>query len=1360
MTKRSPTSLLLAGFTAALLALALVFLLKGHSPAYGAAITVDGLLDDAYGSPLATDPAGDLADPGPGGWDGTWWTDAISLYVTNDTQNLYVFVPLPAYSHTQSSGSFGLVVASGQYTATGGTPPTDPWGNNITFAYTATHANVGTTPITLPYRIIPDGIVRGNIVGSGVGGDDNGWTELRTWNGTDYGTGGGTDWGGIGNTGMMVGERIAFADYSGVEFSIPFADLGLSYTPGTPVHLQFYATQTGGSKGAYDTVPDDDQSADWNDPTTQHFLATYALIISQDVVLTTPAEDQHFVRPVITVTGYVTPTGQVTLTLALNSTQTFTPTLNAQGCFTQPLTLSPGANTLTATAVSALGVGFDVRHVTYGPAFTLTTPAEGQHILAPDPIPVAGVAQPAEDVTVTMQLDDDAPQGAPVDPATGVFSTTITPATNGAHTITVRALNGSGVISDVRHVTYGAAGHDDDVWWGCLGHFTRDETYREPWGAIPTTTTVTLRLRACAGDLTGAVLHVYLHGRGEVATLPMTVSTVVTATAYDYWEATAAAPITPTLMYYKFEAIDGSDHDWYVDDVAYDGRNGWGHAVDENPTYDAFRITVYHPDFHTPDWMKDAVVYQVFPDRFRDGDPANNVVSGTHFMYDNPTGGITYTTWNAAVIDPRDPTSPFHNRWSEDFYGGDLPGVTERLDYLQDMGVTAVYLNPIFRSPSNHKYDTTTFEEVDPAFGGDAALADLLAAAQARGMHVILDGVFNHTSSDSVYFDRYSRYPGDGAYESTSSPYYDWYTFDVWPDDYDCWWGYESLPILNSSNPEVRAYIYSGTNPIAVRWVLSGTAGWRLDVGGDVDSGAMELGGNDYWEGFREAVRGANPDGVIIGEEWGDATPWLLGEEWDSVMNYRFRSALLSFLRDTPYTDNDNNPSSSGGPLNPIAVSQFDQWLHGIQEDYPPEAWYAMLNLAGSHDTNRVRFVLGHAQHSNGSDLTPAELDARQGLLALLQFTLPGAPTIYYGDETGVDAPGAWYNDKWEDDPYNRVPFPWDDTPGHYTARPDVQALYARLARIRNDHPALRTGTFDTLLTDDDRAVYAFGRTLGVTETAVVVINRGATAHTVTLPLAGYVPDGTLLTDYLNHTQYVVGEGAITLMVPGEWGAILSTVSEQVYLPLVMRNFDPGNLLLNPGFEGITQPGGWTRDTFNGVPYGEIFTPEGWIAWWEEGNGWGRPEMKVIPFAPPFVDPPRVRSGDYGAMLFTFYRRHNAGYYQTVEGLSPEATVTFSAYAHAWSCDDDDHGPYSCGDPDNIGFRVGVDSDGGIDPWSADVVWSKRAPAPDTFRPIGPVTAQVGPAGRVTVFLRSDTLWPYKHNDAYWDDANLAIQSP
>ncbi len=1167
----------LAGCSGLLAILGLVLMLT--RPAIGAATVGDGLLYPAYGPALAVDPAGDLASPGPADWVGTRWTDVISLHVTNDTQNLYVLIPLPSYDHTESTGSFGLAVATGRYTATGGSAPTDPWGNAITLAYTATLANVGATPVVLPHRIIPDVLVRGNIVGRDCCGfSDNGWTELRRWNGSDYGTGGGQNWGGLGG-GVMVGERIAFTDGGGFELAVPLSALDLATIAGAQIHLQFYATQTEGSKGAYDMVPSDDQSTGWNDPTTQRYLATYILTATQDVIVTAPAEGAHFVRPMIAVTGYVTPTGAVSVSVTLDASGPFYPALDSQGRFAQPVTLSGGCNTITVNAQSALGSGVAVRRVTYGPLVTIAAPEPGQHFVA-TVADVLGVAAPAEGVTVTLDVNGTVYTPV-VDPASGAFAQVV-PLQNGVNTITTTAANVSGSVVDVRRVTQGSASHDDDVWWGCLGHMTRDEVYRDPWGAQPAGSTVTLRVRACAGDLTGATLYAWPANLAAVVA-PMTVSTAVTDPLgdYEYWEAAVTLPVTPTVFFYKLQVTDGSDTDWYVDDIEFDGRNGWGRAYDNDGGFGyAFDVTVYDPDFEVPDWLQNAVVYQIFSDRFRDGDPTNNVVSGTYPFYENPSSGITYTTWNASVIDPRAP-GPFQNRWSQDFCGGDLQGVIDQLDYLHSLGVTAVYLNPIFWSPSNHKYDTTDFGRIDPRFGDEDTFGLLLAEAEARGMVVVLDGVFNHASSDSVYFDRYGRHPTLGACESPVSPYRDWFRlFDVTPGsgpcvgsdgspngaNYQSWWGYDTLPLLNSEHAEVRQYFWDHDPAAAIggKWIVSGALGWRLDVGGDIDSGAWHAPTNDYWEGFRQTVKEANPEAAIFGEEWGDARSWLLGAEWDSVMNYRFRSALLSFMRDRVYRDNDNNDSSSGGTLRPITVSEFDRWLRQIQEDYPPQAWYGMVNLVGSHDTNRVRFVLGKWQlgydqddplpYDPATDFTAAATDRRQMLMAILQFTLPGSPMVYYGDEVGIDAPGRWYGSKWEDDPYNRVPFPWDDTPGDYVARDDVRSHYARLGKIRGAHPALRTGTFDTLLIEDARLVYAFGRTLGTAETAVVIVNRGAAAQTVTVDLAGHVADGTRLTDRLNQTQYTVSGGKVTLDLAGEWGAILTTTPEhRIYLPLVLR---------------------------------------------------------------------------------------------------------------------------------------------------------------------------------------------------------------
>ena len=287
----------------------------------------------------------------------------------------------------------------------------------------------------------------------------------------------------------------------------------------------------------------------------------------------------------------------------------------------------------------------------------------------------------------------------------------------------------------------------------------------------------------------------------------------------------------------------------------------------------------------------------------------------------------------------------------------------------------------------------------------------------------------------------------------------------------------------------------------------------------------------------------------------------------------------------------------------------------------------------------------------------------------------------------------------------------------------------------------------------------------------IIEANGGGWSQQITLTATCSPPSSTLQMSYLGPITNVVA--ATTLEGPS---TLLTHTTHSVvrnYLPLIMRNYiPPKNVLRNPGFEGLglpedndaPNPDNWTRDTFNGIPYGEIFTPEGWVTWWEEGpiddsEAPRRPEVKVIPREPPFTsDPMRIYEDYYAAMYFSFYRTHNAGYYQQVADLPPGVLVKLHAHAHGWSCTES--GGFSCGDPENMGFYVGIDPTGGTDPWSEAIIWSARTLAPDDYRKIGPVAARVGDAGTVTVFLRSDIQWPYKHNDAYWDKAALMAPIP
>ncbi|GAB4580318.1 MAG: hypothetical protein Fur0022_30580 [Anaerolineales bacterium] len=719
----------------------------------------------------------------------------------------------------------------------------------------------------------------------------------------------------------------------------------------------------------------------------------------------------------------------------------------------------------------------------------------------------------------------------------------------------------------------GGAGQDNNIWWDDLGHNSRDGLYRTPGGPVVIGTEITLRLRAACGDLTNAQLRVY-NDRLNQQTL-FNMELVQQEGPYEWWEVTVPASPDPTVYWYRFIAQDGTATAYYEDDPARNG--GWGQTYAVSPD-NSWQLTHYDPAFQTPDWVKNAVIYQIFTDRFKDGDPSNNTPAGS-FFYNETTTIIRSngTDWNTPICDPRDSGSPCPGVYSQNFYGGDLQGIIDKLDYLESLGVTALYLNPIFESPSNHKYDTTDFSIIDDNFGDLVLFQQLVAEASLRGMSVILDGVFNHTSSDSIYFDRYGRYPEVGACEDINSPYRDWYYFtDVTPGTGSCvgsdgtpnaatytsWFGFDSLPKLNASIPEVRELIWAGgSTSIARFWVEEGAQGWRLDVGGDVDPGTLNDPTNTYWEGFRDAVHQSNPEAYIVGEEWGNATSWVIDNQWDATMNYQYSSLMLSFWRDAPFVDNDHNAGSSAGILTPLTPSQLNEGLLNWIERYPPEALAAMMNLLGSHDTNRPLFMLDH-NAALGTDDTLLDnpnynwsesIQRLKGVL-LLQMTLPGAPTIYYGDEVGTVGQVSYDGSTWQDDPYNRQPFPWLDETGtpfyaHLQSQANQDALfnyYATLIAARDQHPALRTGSFDPLLVDDANDLYAYGRKMADhSDAALVILNRAGTiaspiTQTVTLDLSGYLPYGTNFTEALTGDGYVIeANGLLTVTVPGQSGAVL-----------------------------------------------------------------------------------------------------------------------------------------------------------------------------------------------------------------------------
>ncbi|HMA35231.1 MAG TPA: alpha-amylase family glycosyl hydrolase, partial [Chloroflexia bacterium] len=425
-----------------------------------------------------------------------------------------------------------------------------------------------------------------------------------------------------------------------------------------------------------------------------------------------------------------------------------------------------------------------------------------------------------------------------------------------------------------------------DIHWNELLHDTFNSYYRSPFGAQPEGAGVTLRFRTAHYNVTTVVLKVYqLNADHESSTvLNYTVPYISNDGTYDYWQQAVTLPNFPTIWYYKWELLRGNDGinggagsitDWYTDDYADDHDNlhqgGPGTPAHSPEPANSFQLTVYDPAFTTPAWLQNANIYQIFPDRFRNGDTSNDPLPNSRFFYGSITATL-HTTWNEPPEDGR--VTGFYNR---DFFGGDLQGVINKLDYLQNQGITDIYFTPIVQGASNHRYDTDNYEAVDPYLGNPALFQTLATAASARGIHLILDGVYNHTSSDSLYFDRYHRYASDGACESLTSffrPWYSWNNNNIPCDDtsYNGWYGYSSLAVMDKTQTAVRDYIFGAANDtqlppgvtqdVTKFWYNLGASGFRFDVADDASFH------HNYWQAFRPAAKADNSTGPLIGEIW------------------------------------------------------------------------------------------------------------------------------------------------------------------------------------------------------------------------------------------------------------------------------------------------------------------------------------------------------------------------------------------------------------------------------------------------------------------------------------------------------------
>jgi glycosidase len=690
-------------------------------------------------------------------------------------------------------------------------------------------------------------------------------------------------------------------------------------------------------------------------------------------------------------------------------------------------------------------------------------------------------------------------------------------------------------------------------------HNTFDPFYRDQEGAVAENTPVTLRFRTLhSSGIWGVTARAYLFDTGSGTTtgpvdtaMPFEQNITVDGTEYDIWKTTLTMPSVPTVYYYKFKINRDQTNGFYSDDYVDDNDNvhkdGTGTSTDGEP-FASFQITVFDPNFQTPGWLQNANVYHIMPDRFRNGDQSNDYcrtgsTTGCSVYYGNQQA-FTYNLWNTQICDPRSQSSGCYGEYSNQFYGGDLLGVQNELDYLQSLGVDTIYMNPVFSARSYHRYDTDNYLHIDPALGGDGAFASLSTELSRRGMQVILDGVFNHASSDGMYFDRYDRYggtdPNIGACLSLGSQWRTWFNFTdnnvpCQSSDYVGWFGLDSLPTFNHSVDAVKDFFYRAPGNVTQYWYSQGASGWRFDV---ADDGNFA---HSWWVDYRNFAKTYNSNGPLIGEIWPNASQWLAGDQMDAVMNYRFRKNITGFVRNAEWHDDNNNGSNDIPGLTP---SQFDNAIRAVRDDYPPQATAAMLNLLDSHDVNRALYVM-----TESGDTGLVQAKQRLELAALFQFTYLGAPMVYYGDEIAVNSPSlASSNNGPIGDPYTRPPYPWLDQAGDPTiyGPPDrnVQSYYTTLAHLRKQYAVLRNGSFLTLLTGDTQETnaapntYAYARVLNGAA-AVIAMNNGSVSNAASIPVGGLYSDGSQLQDALTGANYSVSGGNVAITLAALTGVVL-----------------------------------------------------------------------------------------------------------------------------------------------------------------------------------------------------------------------------
>ncbi len=479
------------------------------------------------------------------------------------------------------------------------------------------------------------------------------------------------------------------------------------------------------------------------------------------------------------------------------------------------------------------------------------------------------------------------------------------------------------------------------------------------------------------------------------------------------------------------------------------------------------------PESHTvAPWAQGAVIYQVFPDRF--------YKSGTCDLQGKLEPYTLHFDWDEEVD-----WAPNHQGQilNNDFFGGNFRGITEKMDYIASLGTTILYLNPISKSFSSHRYDTGDYKTPDPMLGTEAEFTALCDAAHSRGIKVILDGVYSHTGSDSLYFNKKNSFPTLGAYQSKDSRFYGWYQFRQWPDQYNSWWDFDTLPTVNKLHPDFVEYIITGKDSVVAHWLKAGADGFRLDVADELPDEFIRL--------LKKRIRELKPDALLMGEVWEDASNkeaygvrrrYFTDGSLDCVMNYPFRTAILDFVRDR---------DGGQGLKNTVMT---------IAENYPPQVFLSNMNLLGTHDTPRILTALVDDFQGSRYEQSQRRLSRSQYIIAqerllmasFLQYMLPGSPSLYYGDEAGMEG---------HKDPFNRRTYPWG------RENPELLAHFKRLGQLKKRSEALRLGTIQFTQASDQHL--AFSRSYGG-KTLRIYCNRSADPWDI--------PSGRILLGHNLHT--------------------------------------------------------------------------------------------------------------------------------------------------------------------------------------------------------------------------------------------------